>query len=117
MRALLVALLIAGSLARPARAGEVGYTLGSYASAGAGVGALLGSAAATIPYLQSHQPYDFLTGAGIGLLGGSVVGFILGMVDLANPAAEQAQPQAALAPALFLALTPQKAELTWSRTF
>jgi hypothetical protein len=115
MRALLAALLIAVSLGSPARAGEVGSTLGAYTSAGAGVGALLGSAAATIPYLQSKQPYDFLTGAGLGMLGGSVAGFILGMVDLANPAAEQ--PQAGRPQGLFLALTPRQAELSWSTTF
>jgi hypothetical protein len=116
MRALLAAVVLSMALlAGPARAGEVGSTLGAYSSAGAGVGALLGSAAATIPYLQSKQPYDFLTGAGIGLLGGSVAGFILGLVDLANPAAEQAQ--AAKPQGLFLALTPRTAQLAWTTDF
>jgi hypothetical protein len=88
MRRLLLALPVAilCLTVRPALAGEVGGTLGKYSVAGAGVGALLGSAAATIPYLQSGEPYDFYTGAGIGLLAGAGVGFILGIVDLANPA-------------------------------
>jgi hypothetical protein len=85
-RALLVILLLAAAGSRTASAGEVGGTLGKYSVAGAGVGALLGSAAATLPYLQSKEPYDFLTGAGIGMLSGAGVGFILGVIDLANPA-------------------------------
>ena len=44
--------------------GEVGDTMGAYASAGAGVGALLGSTAAAIPYTSSQAPLDFMTGAG-----------------------------------------------------
>ena len=115
MRAWLLAVVLSMSVLSPAGAGEVGSTLGKYASAGAGIGALLGSAAATIPYLQSKQPYDFLTGAGIGMLGGSVTGFILGMIDVANPAPEQ---PAALAPhGLFLAWTPRQAEVAWSTSF
>jgi hypothetical protein len=89
MRRLAMIAVVLGALAlspRGAAAGEVGSTLGKYSVAGAGVGALLGSATATLPYLQSHEPYDFLTGAGIGMLAGAGVGFILGIVDLANPA-------------------------------
>lgn len=85
-RALIALCLLAGLAAGSLRAGEVGGTLGKYSVAGAGVGALLGSAAATLPYLQSKEPYDFLTGAGIGMLSGAGVGFILGIIDLANPA-------------------------------
>jgi hypothetical protein len=115
MRAFLLALLMVLSSAGATRAGEVGSTLGRYASAGAGVGALLGAAAATIPYLQSKQPYDFLTGAGIGLLGGSVAGFILGMVDVANPVPETAASLPVHG--LQLALSPVEAKLAWSTTF
>jgi hypothetical protein len=114
MRAFLLAVLVAFSSAGALRGGEVGSTLGKYASAGAGVGALLGSAAATIPYLQSKQPYDFLTGAGIGLLGGSVAGLILGMIDVANPVPEETN---AALPGLQLALTPLEARLAWTTTF
>ncbi|HTB34810.1 MAG TPA: hypothetical protein VK842_08105, partial [bacterium] len=63
---------------------EVGTKLADYSSAGAGVGALVGAAVATVPYLQSNNPYDFYTGAGIGLLAGSGIGFILGCVDVAS---------------------------------
>ncbi len=115
MRAFFLAVLLAASLASPGRAGEVGSTLGKYSAAGAGVGALLGTAAATIPYLQSKQSYDFLTGAGIGLLSGSVIGFILGMVDLANPAPEQARaPQVE---GLVLSFTPAQAQVAWIKVF
>ena len=117
MRTWLLTMLLCVGLLGSARAGEVGSTLGKYASAGAGVGALLGTAAATIPYLQSKEPYDFLTGAGIGLLGGSIAGFILGLVDVANPAPEQAA-QAPQAPeGLFIAWTPQRATMAWSTSF
>lgn len=114
MRAWLIAIVLCMGLQAQAQAGEVGSTLGKYASAGAGVGALLGAAAATIPYLQSKEPYDFLTGAGIGMLGGSVAGFVLGMVDVANPAPEAA----AQAPqGLYLAWTPLQTRVTWSTSF
>lgn len=94
MRRLGLILVLAALLApRGSQAGEVGSTLGKYSIAGAGVGALLGSAAATLPYLQSQEPYDFLTGAGIGMLAGCGVGFILGIVDLANPADTAAAPR------------------------
>ena len=53
-RAAFALLLCTAVLVAPAlHAGEVGKTLGKYSMAGAGVGALLGSAAATVPYLQS----------------------------------------------------------------
>lgn len=113
MRALLLALLL--MLSVTVRAGEVGGTLGKYSSAGAGVGALLGTAAATIPYLQSKQPYDFLTGAGIGLLGGSIAGFILGIVDVANPPQETALNRTP--EGLVLALSPLEAKVAWNLTF
>jgi hypothetical protein len=71
-------------LAARAQAGEVGTKLADYSSAGAGVGALVGAAVATVPYLQSNNSYDFYTGAGIGLLAGSGIGFILGCVDVAS---------------------------------
>jgi hypothetical protein len=95
------------------RAGEVGSTLGKYSVAGAGVGALLGSATATLPYLTSKEPFDFLTGAGIGMLAGAGVGFILGIVDLANPA------DAALAPheGFQVALQPQALQASYSFRF
>jgi hypothetical protein len=72
------------ALATQARAGEVGTKLADYSSAGAGVGALVGAAVATVPYLQSGNSFDFYTGAGIGLLAGSGLGFILGCVDVAS---------------------------------
>lgn len=84
-RLALILLLALAPAGQGLRAGEVGSTLGKYSVAGAGVGALLGAVAATLPYLQSQEPYDFLTGAGVGLLAGSGVGFVLGIVDLANP--------------------------------
>jgi hypothetical protein len=86
MGRLLAAAVLAALIALPgaARCGEVGDTLGEYSSAGAGVGAVLGAAAATLPYLQNKQPFDYLTGAGIGLVAGCGIGFCLGIVDLAN---------------------------------
>ena len=117
MRRLGLAFLIIASLwGRPAKAGEVASTLGDYASAGAGIGALLGTAAATIPYLQSKQPYDFFTGAGVGLLSGSVVGLILGMVDVATPPADQATGFLPVQ-GLNVAFSPQAAQVTWTQSF
>lgn len=116
MRRIALLAILAACLSQSALlpAGEVGSTLGKYSVAGAGVGALLGSAAATLPYLQSKEPYDFLTGAGIGLLAGSTVGFILGIVDLAHPA-----QTAALGPpeGLQLAWTPAAVEARWTVNF
>jgi hypothetical protein len=80
----LLGLVLVLAAATQARAGEVGTKLADYSSAGAGVGALVGAAVATVPYLQSNNPYDFYTGAGIGLLAGSGVGFLLGCVDVAS---------------------------------
>lgn len=119
MRRLVLSLFMAAlaGFALPAHAGEVGSTLGKYSIAGAGVGALLGSAAATLPYLQSKEPYDFLAGAGLGMLCGSGVGFILGMVDLANPGQEA--PAASLKPAegFSLAWLPQSVHASWTLSF
>jgi hypothetical protein len=84
MRRLWAVLALVLALAAQSRAGEVGSKLADYSSAGAGVGALVGTAVATVPYLQSGNPYDFYTGAGIGLLTGCGIGFILGCVDVAT---------------------------------
>jgi hypothetical protein len=113
MRRLLLIAVLMTTLARPAMAGEVGGTLGKYSVAGMGVGALLGSAAATLPYLQSQEPYDFLVGAGLGMLAGAGVGFVLGMVDLANPAATAAVPSKGWA----LAWAPQRLQARYSLSF
>jgi hypothetical protein len=116
-RAALILSLSVLALAAPrlAQAGEVGGTLGKYSVAGAGVGALLGAATATLPYLSSKEPYDFFTGAGIGMLSGAGIGFILGVVDLANPS------DVAVAPGppegLDLAWTPQALRASYSFRF
>ena len=83
MRRLLLALLLV-CLGRGLAAGVIGSKLGGYASAGAGVGALIGAAAATVPYLQSHNAYDYYTGAGAGMLAGAGLGFLLGVLDVAT---------------------------------
>lgn len=108
-----ILILLAAMAPSAAKAGEVGSTLGRYSVAGAGVGALLGSAAATLPYLQSKEPYDFLTGAGIGLLAGCGVGFVLGIVDLANPAETAMAPKQGWA----LAFAPAAMQASYSITF
>ena len=84
MRRLALLALFSLALAARAQAGEVGSKLAGYSSAGAGVGALVGAAVATVPYLQSNYSYDFYTGAGIGVLAGSGIGFILGTIDVAS---------------------------------
>lgn len=117
MRRLAIILAVASLawLPKAGRCGEVGSTMGEYASAGAGVGALLGSAAAAIPYFQTKQPMDFLTGAGIGMLAGSGVGLVLGIIDLSNQGNDDAwgQPK----PGLGLAWTPSAMEATWTVRF
>jgi hypothetical protein len=115
MRRLALLLLLTAFAAQPLRAGEVGSTLGKYSVAGAGVGALLGSATATLPYLTSKEPFDFLTGAGVGMLAGAGVGFILGIVDLANPADVAALP--GTRPGLDLAWSPAQVSAKYSFSF
>jgi hypothetical protein len=105
--ALLAALL---SLSGWVHAGPIGKTLGKYASAGAGIGALVGCAAATVPYLQSKQPYDFYTGAGAGLLAGASLGFLLGIVDVSTRDWDEA-PAEAGRPVFFAWAGPQGAAL------
>ena len=85
-RALLVFALVLSYLMPGAalRGGVVGSTLGRYSLGGAGIGALLGSATATVSYLNSRQPFDFLTGAGAGCAVGAGVGLIFGIIDLAT---------------------------------
>jgi hypothetical protein len=84
MRRLWTVLALALALAARAQAGEVGTKLADYSSAGAGVGALVGAAVATVPYLQSKNSYDYYTGAGVGMLAGAGLGFLLGCVDVAS---------------------------------
>lgn len=110
----LVLLLCAAMLPSLVKAGEVGGTLGRYSVAGTGVGALLGSVAATLPYLQSKEPYDFLTGAGIGMVAGCGIGFILGLVDLGHPAEKTAMSPPT---GLSLAWTPVAMQAKYSLTF
>jgi hypothetical protein len=71
-----------------------------------------------VPYLQSHEPYDFLTGAGVGMLGGAVLGYILGVVDLAG-AEPEAAAQAHTHPlnGLNLAFNSRQWSLAWNATF
>ena len=81
--AALLSLMVLGlALSGSARAGKVGDTVARYTLGGAGVGALLGAATATVPYLTSKQPFDFYAGAGVGTLAGAGVGFIFGIIDL-----------------------------------
>lgn len=115
--ALVFVLLVLAAGVRPLHAGEVGSTLGKYSIAGAGVGALLGSAAATLPYLQSKEPYDFLAGAGLGMLCGTGVGFILGIVDLANPGQDAADTALGPPQGFSLALLPDSVHASWTLSF
>jgi len=93
MRHLLLALCLLAA-ARSLPAGEIATKLSAYTSAGVGVGALVGAAAATVPYMNSHNAYDYYTGAGGGLLAGAGLGFILGVIDVATSSDES--PQARL---------------------
>lgn len=83
---LAVLLLFSAALLAPgsARAGKVGGTLARYALGGIGIGALLGAASATVPYLTDKQGFDFYVGAGAGSLAGVTAGLIFGIVDLAT---------------------------------
>jgi hypothetical protein len=101
-------------LPRSGTCGEVGDTMGAYGSAGAGVGALLGSAAAAIPYFQTKQPMDFLTGAGVGMLAGCGLGLVLGIVDLSN---QNDDAFGGPRPGLSLAWTPQAMAASWTVKF
>lgn len=114
MRRLAMVLVVLA--AAPAlQAGEIGAKLATYASAGAGVGAVLGTAVATVPYLQSKEPYDFYTGAGAGMLAGASVGFLLGILDLATiPAEDAAAPSL---DGLKLALLPGGWVARYSKSF
>lgn len=114
MRRLLLAVLLLSALGAQAQAGPIGLRLGKYSIAGAGIGTLLGAVTATMPYLQSKEPYDFLAGAGIGMLAGAGTGLILGVVDVAND-----PPKAALAhpDGLWLALQPRGATLGFNTSF
>ncbi len=110
----LVLILLMFALLGQAHAGPIGLRLGKYSIAGAGLGALLGAVTATMPYLQSKEPYDFLVGAGVGLLAGASAGFILGVVDVTNdpPKAEQARAEGP-----WLALLPRGAAIGFSKSF
>ena len=112
MRPLRIAFLAAFCLSLPglAQAGLIGKALGKYAAAGAGIGAFVGAAAATVPYLQSRQPYDFYTGAGAGLLAGASLGFMLGIVDVATRDWDE-EPAQAGRPLFFAWASPQGAAL------
>ncbi len=90
IKVILTGLLMAGFAGlRPSQlqAGKIGGTLGRYSLGGAGIGALLGTATATIPYLQSKETFDFITGAGAGAVVGAGVGFLFGIIDLATETA------------------------------
>lgn len=108
-----LALALVALLPVRGRCGVVGDTMGAYATAGMGVGALIGSAAATLPYTQTKQPLDFLTGAGIGMVVGCGVGMILGAVDLANHEDDAMGPN----PGLALAWTPHAMAASWTMRF
>ena len=90
LRAMILMLML-GLLPQNAVAGKVGGTMARYSLAGAGIGALLGAASATIPYLSDHQSFDFSVGAGAGAAGGAVCGLIFGIVDLATDQGTEAE--------------------------
>jgi len=103
--------------AQAAQAGKVGSTLSNYTLGGAGVGALLGTAAATIPYLSSNNAYDFYTGAGAGILAGAGLGFIFGIIDLATAAPEERIAPEARKEGLFLAWQGERSYLIYCARF
>ena len=99
MKKLFTVMALAALLAsapQPGHCGKVGGTLARYCLGGAGVGALLGAASATIPYLNSHQGFDFVTGAGVGTLAGVSAGLIFGIIDLATLKDEEPAQQGKL---------------------
>lgn len=112
MRLLRIALVLSFFAGLPGllQAGLIGKTLGKYAAAGAGIGAFVGTAAATVPYLQSRQPYDFYTGAGAGLLAGASLGFMLGIIDVSTRDWDE-EPVQAGRPVFFAWAGPQGAAL------
>ena len=64
--------------------------------------------------MQSKQPYDFLTGAGVGMVVGCGLGLILGAVDLAN---EGDDALAGPRPGLALAVMPRGMEASYTLRF
>ncbi len=98
-------------------AGKIGSTLSNYALGGAGVGALIGTASATIPYLSSNNTWDFYTGAGAGILAGAGLGFIFGMIDLATEAPEERVAPQARQDGLFLAWQGERSYLIYCARF
>lgn len=101
-----------------ARAGKVGGTMARYALGGAGIGALLGAAAATVPYLSDKQSFDFSVGAGAGALAGAACGLIFAIVDLSTETAgdvEASRP--ARTEGLFAFHAGPTTYLAWKATF
>jgi len=105
-------------LSKPAWCGEAGKTFAGYALGGAALGALLGSAGATVPYLNDKQSFDFLVGAGGGALAGSVTGLILGIFDVAS-SKNQSQTTTDLkrTEGPYVVVTSSAAFLIWNKPF
>ena len=88
-------LLAAALMPISSNSGTVTRTLGRYAVGGAGIGAMLGAGAATLSYINTNQSFDFVTGAGLGILAGAGLGYIFGIFDLASSKEKQMQKPAA----------------------
>jgi hypothetical protein len=116
---LLLAVLIMPLMLLPsqARAGKIGGTLARYVLGGAGIGAALGAAAATVPYLNDHQSFDFSVGAGGGAVAGAVGGLIFGIIDLATEQEKDTALMRQQREHLFAFRYGQSDYLGWKTTF
>jgi hypothetical protein len=91
MRKLLGLLLLTIALsAAPGLRAETRCTLESYALDGTVLGGLVGCVAATVPYLNDQQGFDYVVGAGVGAVSGAVFGLILGSLDVASQRSQAA---------------------------
>ena len=65
---------------------ETGFTTSTYVLGGSGIGALLGTVVAILPYLNDGKGKNFSIGMGVGSLVGASVGLGLAIVEInSNP--------------------------------
>ena len=61
---------------------DTGFTVSEYLAGGTGIGALIGTVVAVIPYMRDGDPEDFTVGAGLGGLIGASLGLTFAVLDI-----------------------------------